>query len=264
MTEYYVLYLPKSKREVKLEISVPRYKQGITFDTLYFLDGQNAFKDSNAAFGRSIRATKTLGFVAKEMGKRILGVAVYNSGSNMGRINEYTPFNIEYAADDDWKQHDINKCYDYCYDFINTIIPFIENKYNTYKDPNHRFIYGSSLAAVTAIFLGLNYKDSFNYIGAFSTASFLFNNDFSKFLENNLSLEKNIFLYVGKNECSDDIYDKQTYLSASFKIHNILKKNNINTRLIISANGLHNEETWEKHILDFISFIYDNNIIYKY
>ncbi|MGM9969681.1 MAG: alpha/beta hydrolase [Anaeroplasma sp.] len=263
MIENYSLYLPKSKREIKLEVSVPRYKQGIIFDTLYFLDGQNAFKDSHAAFGRSIRATKTLSFAAKEMGRRIIGVAVYNSGSDLGRINEYSPFMIDKPAQDEWKKQNPQNCKNYCYDFIHTIIPFIESKYKTYKDPDHRFIYGSSLAATTAIYLGLNYKESFNYIGAFSTATFLFDSEYTQFLKKKASSNKNVFLYVGKNEVSDEIYDKNLYLNTSLKIFNLLKEKQVNTRLVISANGEHNEATWDKHLLDFISFIYNNDIIYK-
>ena len=44
MNEYYNLFLPLSKREVKIEISIPRYKENLLFDTLYLLDGQNAFQ----------------------------------------------------------------------------------------------------------------------------------------------------------------------------------------------------------------------------
>ena len=133
MLEYYRLYLPKSKREVKIEVSVPRNRDNILFDTIYFLDGQNAFKDSHASFGRSIRAARALGLAAKEMGKRILGVAIYNSESDMGRINEYTPFKIINAAFDEWKKQDIKICKNYCEDFIHTIIPFIEKKVGSFS-----------------------------------------------------------------------------------------------------------------------------------
>lgn len=88
MVEYFTLHFPKSNRDVKIEVSRPRILEGVTFDTLYLLDGQNAFKDSHAAFGRSIRATKKLQFAALEMNKRIIGVAIHNSGSDIGRINE--------------------------------------------------------------------------------------------------------------------------------------------------------------------------------
>ena len=50
MIEYIKLFLPRSKKEVKLEISLPRfYDKNTKFDSIYFLDGQNAFKDSHAA-----------------------------------------------------------------------------------------------------------------------------------------------------------------------------------------------------------------------
>lgn len=262
MIEYYNLYLPKSKREVKIEISVPRYKDNIVFDTMYFLDGQNAFSDYRSAFGRSIRATKHLGYTAKELGMRILGVAIYNSGTDLGRINEYTPFKIDKPANKKWLSHDVNNCYNFCEDFINTIIPFVENKYKTHKDPNHRYIYGSSLAAVTAIYLGCKYN-AFNYIGAFSTASFLFENDFNSFIKENSLTDKKIFLYVGKNESSDDLYDNSLYFNSSLNTYKLLKKKKISTRLVVDINGQHNEETWDKHLFDFIAFIYDNDLIYN-
>lgn len=262
MIEYFKLYLPKSHREVKIDVSVPRYDKSIKFDCLYMLDGQNAFKDSRASFGRSLRATKAFGFTSKEMGKRILGIGIHNSGSDLGRINEYTPFKIDNPAYEEWKNQDIEICKNFCDDFINTIIPFIEKKYNTYKSSDHRFIYGSSLAAITAIYLGVRYN-KFNYIGAFSTASFLFQNEFYQFLDNNDLNKKNIFLYVGKFESSDDLYDKNLYFNSSYKLYNYLKEKKIRTRLIIDSKGEHNEETWGRHIIDFINFIYFDDIYYE-
>ncbi len=263
MNEFYKLYLPNSKREIKLEISLPRKRDGIIFDTLYLLDGQNAFSDSRAAFGRSIRATKHISFAAKEMNKRILGVAIHNSGTDMGRVNEYSPFKVVGALLDDWKDNNVSKCHSFCKDLISTIIPFIENKYNVSKDPNHRFIYGSSLAATTAIYLGFKYPDSFNYIGAFSTATFLFKDEFFKFLNENVNTNKKVFLYYGKNEISDTMKKSGLYETEGLDLYNFFKEHNIKTRLVISASGEHNEENWDKHFLDFINFIYNDDIIYK-
>ena len=46
MIEYFKIYLPKTKREVKIEVSIPRNYQrtNTKFDTMYLLDGQNALK----------------------------------------------------------------------------------------------------------------------------------------------------------------------------------------------------------------------------
>ena len=261
MIECYKLYLPKSKREIRIDVSVPRYRDNITFDCLYMLDGQNAFKDSKASFGRSLRATKAFSFAAREMNKRILGIGIHNSGSDLGRINEYTPFLIDNPANQEWESQDINICFSFCYDFVHTIIPFIEKKYNTYNSKEHRFIYGSSLAAVTAIYLGVKY-DVFGMIGAFSTASFLFENEFYHFLDNSKLINKNIFLYVGKYEESDDLYDNKLYYNSAINLFNYLKANKVKTRLAIDPKGEHNEETWGNHIIDFINFIYFDDLYF--
>ena len=262
MVEYFTVHFPKSHRDVKIEVSRPRDLDGITFDTLYLLDGQNAFRDSHAAFGRSIRATKTLSFAANEMNKRIIGVAIHNMGSDFGRINEYTPFPLSNEISKKYDSHDLEICYNYCYDFINTLIPYIENRYPVSKDNNHRFIYGSSLAAITAIYLGFNYDNSFNYIGAFSTASFLFEKAFYDFLEQKKNINKKIFIYVGKKEKSDTMYEENLYTKSALNLYNYLMDNNYKCRLVIDPKGLHNEETWDKHLLDYINFIYNDNIIY--
>ena len=264
MIEYYTLFLPKSNREVKLEISGPRYRNGIKFDTFYFLDGQNAFLDSHAAFGRSIRATKCLSVAAKEMGKRILGIAIHNSGSDLGRVNEYSPFKIENPDIDEWKSQDVIECQNFCYDFVNTIIPFIEKNYDTYKDKNHRFIYGSSLAAVTALYIGFKYKDLFKYIGAFSTATFLFKNEFYKFLDENKDKNKDVFIYVGKRETSDNSYDENIYIDSAKELYNYFKQNKNRVRLSIDLNGIHDEETWGNHLFEFINFIYNDDIFISF
>lgn len=261
MTESFKLYLPKSKREVEIDISLPKVKDNIIFDTMYFLDGQNSFSDSKASFGRSIRATKVLNKTAKYLNKRILGVAIHNSKSDLGRVNEYTPFYLS-NPESKYQTHDIKCCHNFCDDLVNTIIPFIESKYNTYKDKEHRFIYGSSLAATTALYLAFKYPESFNYVAAYSTASFLFEEEFIDFIKNNKNLDKKVFLYVGEKEYSDSMYDRDTYLNSSKLLFNLFKKLGNKVRLSIDPNGEHNEETWGKHLSEFISFVYFDDIYY--
>lgn len=263
MYEFYKLYLPKSQREVKIEIYIPIMDKNIKYDSLYLLDGQNAFIDSHAAFGRSIRASKYLDFAAKEMNKYIIGVAIHNSGSDRGRVNEYSPFEIKNSKLDNWKNNDVSLCKAFCEDLLETIMPFVENKYNINRYTNNRFIYGSSLAATTAIYLAFKYPNSFSSVGAFSTATFLFEDDFFKFLEKNKNINKRIFLYYGKNETSDAYKMEGLYAKQGNKLYQFFKDNNIRTKLVISAEGIHNEENWDMHFMDFINFIYNDDIEYK-
>lgn len=260
MIEYIKLYLPKSKKEVKIEVSLPRYYDKNTqFDSVYFLDGQNAFKDSHAAFNRAIRATKYMGYMAYITTRKILGIAIYNAESEMGRINEYTPFPITNAASAEWKKQDTTICHNFCEDFIHVIIPYIEKRYPTSKT---RFIYGSSLAAMTAIYLAYKY-DAFQGIGAFSTATFLCKEAMDQFLEEHFKPEVKLFLYVGKKESSDGSYDQKLYYNTSLDLCDFVKKKNGKVRLVVSESGIHSESTWEAQLLDFFSFMYFDDIIYR-
>lgn len=261
MIEYVKIFLPKTKREVKIEISLPRYYDNSTlFDTIYFLDGQNAFKDSHAAFHRAIRATKYLGYTASITNRKIIGIAIYNAESDMGRINEYTPFHITNAATEEWKNQDITICHNFCDDLVEVIIPYIEKKFNTSQN---RFIYGSSLAALTAIYLGYKY-DVFQGIGAFSTASFLCKEEFNQFIKKNIKPNIKLFLYVGRQEVSDGSYDQKLYYNTSLELYHFIKKYSNQVRLVVSESGVHCEAAWEKQLLDFFSFLYFDNIIYRY
>lgn len=260
MTEYLKLYLPRSKKEIKIEISLPRfYDKNSSFDSIYFLDGQNAFKDSHAAYNRAIRATKYMGYMAYITNHKLIGIAIHNAGSEMGRINEYTPFKISNAASKEWEAQDLKICHNFCDDLIEVIIPYIEKKYPTSKT---RFIYGSSLAAMTAMYLGYNY-DAFQGIGAFSTATFLCKEAMDHFLDEKFKPEVRLFLYVGKRESSDGSYDQKLYYNTSLELYHYAKQKNGKVRLVVSDSGIHSESTWEYQLLDFLSFMYFDEIIYR-
>lgn len=262
MIDFYRLYLPLSKREVKIQVSVPRNKDDIVFDTFYFLDGQNAFSDATSAFGRSIRATKHLGAMSKHLGKRILGVAIYNRGTDRGRVNEYSPWLIDNPLEENWVDNDTRVFDKFYKDFISTIIPFIEKKYHVTKD---RYIYGSSLGAVTAAYMCFN-DDTFKGCGLFSLSHFLFEKAFYEFTNSKLDImkKKKVFLYVGKEEFSDSMETKDIYITTVKRFNDYLNENKIPTRLVVSFSGEHNEETWDHNFLDFLNFMYYDNIIYKY
>lgn len=255
MIEHYKLYLPKSKREIKIDVSRPKVMTGLTFDTFYFLDGQNAFKDSTAAFGRSIRAAKTLGRFAKEFNERILGIAIYNSGTDKGRIDEYSPFEIKNALYDSWLGNNVKVCKNLADDIVHTIIPFIDKKYPTKKTKESRMIYGSSLSAIMALYLGFNYN-VFSTVASFSTASFLFEDELKKFILKKKKDAPKVFLYVGKQEISDSMKTPGLYYDCTMKLYNLFRDNNINTKLIVSISGTHNEACWEKPISNFLVYAY--------
>lgn len=55
-------------------------------------------------------------------------------------------------------------------DLIDDLIPFIESKYNTYKDQKHRAIAGLSMGGGQSLNFGLGNMNLFAYVGGFSSA----------------------------------------------------------------------------------------------
>jgi len=261
MIKKFDLYCPNSKRKVHIQVSIPKtYDADILFDSLYMFDGQNIFKDHDAAFGRSLRMGKYLAIMASKFNKRICGIAISNSGSDLGRINEYTPFKLEQVAEDNWKKQDVNECTKFTMDFIFTIIPYIQAHFPVKKEASSTFVMGSSLGGLYASYVANLYPNIFGAAGLFSPAIFLCDKAFYHFVDANRNDKLRNFIYVGLKESSDGSFDENLYYNTALKLHNYNKKHNIPSKLLCDYYGIHNEETWERHILQFLSYIYFDDI----
>jgi hypothetical protein len=70
-----------------------------------------------------------------------------------------------------------------------------------------------------------------------------------------LKNKAHIFLYVGLNEESDNLYNKNDYINTSTNLYNLLKDNNYICELKEDKKGIHNEKSWGKHLKDFFKFM---------
>lgn len=262
MLQKFDLYLPKTKRKVRITVSIPRNYQNsdVMYDSLYMLDGQNIFKNSDAAFGHSLHMGKYLSIMATNFQKRICGIAISNAGSDLGRLNEYMPWKVENSSHEEWDQQDVRVCKAFAYDLTHTIIPFIQGKYPVKKDKESTCLMGSSLGALFTCYATNAFPEYFGAAGLFSNCPFLAPNAFKRFIKSNLNKECRNFIYVGKRESSDGSYDENMYYNDAVRLHNFFKKNGVQSRLKVDVNGVHNEETWEKHIMSFLSYVYFDDI----
>ena len=73
-----------------------------------------------------------------------------------------------------------------------------------------------------------------------------------------------LFLYVGRQESSDGSYDQKLYYTTSVELCKLAERLGGKVRLVVSDSGTHCEATWEKQLLDFLSFLYFDHIIYRY
>lgn len=86
-------------------------------------------------------------------------------------------------------------------DFIsNTVVNYVEENYNVYKDAEHRSICGSSLGGLASFYIGLEHSETFGTLGALSSTFSVGNEElWTNYLTPKLK-EKNlpfIFMYDG-------------------------------------------------------------------
>lgn len=250
MLNDYKIHLNKSNRDINITVYKPRCMDNLK--CLYLLDGQNAFNDTKTMYGRSLRLINIL----KYLEKYNINVMAIGIPSDDRRNDEYSPFKIKTKAILDGSSNDISYNHSFSDDVINSIIPFIEKKYNIKPDSNNRIIYGSSLGAIESLYLGLSY-DAFSNIGAFSLASFIYDNEFSDFILSTLNVNKRVFIYVGEREESDSEFMPIDYLNSAYDLKKLLDSKGINNKLVINKIGRHNEKSWSYFIPDFLKYIFE-------
>lgn len=206
-------------------------------EAFYFLDGQNVFNDQEANFKRSLRALKHL----QKLNRGILVVAIH-SPNNERRFDLYTPYKISKTYFD--YPNDIQSCTNFIKELRETIIPTLENGLNI----KNRHIIGSSLGALLALYLTLNYSD-FNYCLAMSPATFITPEFYSDF--RNSSKTAKVYLSAGKYETSDNL-EKGIYFQEVIKLQNLASQTKIKLTTKISTCGKHNEASWEKILKKYL------------
>ena len=212
----------------KINLKYHQKDKNIT-NIFYFLDGQNAFKDKLSMFNKSLRATKTL----NKLKEPYLAVAIYSSPGEE-RFLEYYPFN-----------EDNTRYINFINDFNNLIIPICEKKLKI----KNRYLIASSLASLPALELSSNFKA----IALFSSAFFLNYEGLKSIIKpNNKTFN---FLAVGGQEKSDEIYNEEDYLEASYWYFNYCKEHNMPVKLYFNPLGKHDEISWRIYLKAFIKHI---------
>jgi|SRR5690554_2281968 len=232
-------YIPELNRSRTIRIWTPsNYNKAIKYPVIYMHDGQNLFDDYTSFAGEwgidetieaLIKTNKTKGFIV---------VGIDNSEQ---RMSEYTP---------NWGDIKDAQGELYAKFIVNTLKPYIDRKYNTFKDPNNTIIMGSSMGGLISFYIGLMYQETFGYIGALSTSFQINSVDARNKFINSLNYNNPPFLYLdaGTLEHSMNYIGdvKNSLINAKYN------KDKIYT--LIKENHAHNEASWRERFKDILLF----------
>jgi metallo-beta-lactamase class B len=222
------VYLPKSYASTSK-----------TYPVLYMQDGQNLFNEQTAAFGEEWGVDECLDTLQLKTGKECIVVGIDNGGDK--RMNEYNPYDNDKFGKGDGKE--------YVAFMVNTLKPFIDNKYRTKKGPEYTFMAGSSMGGLISLYAVLQYPSVFGGAGIFSPSLWIspeIYTDAEKFTA--ISSEK-FYFYAGGNESATMVSDMQ-------KMADILsKKSAYQMRRIVNPVGQHKESYWRQEFPGFYKWL---------
>ena len=195
---------------------------------------------------------------------RMIVVAIDNNGP--GRMNEYSA----------WKYQESNipgvqfggKGVEYAEFVMDVVKPFIDKEYRTLSDRQHTAMIGSSLGGNITQFMGLDYKEQIGCLGVFSSANWLHQEAFDRYISRqDLDANQRVYIYVGTEEADDTDKTlmagniKQAYIDSSLSYYHDLIERGVdleNIKIHIQSGAEHNEEAWAENLPDCLRFFAEN------
>ncbi|MER0122930.1 alpha/beta hydrolase [Streptococcus sp. ZJ93] len=256
------LEVPYSKEKRRVRVLLPKNYGTDTeqsYPVVYFHDGQNVLYSKEAFSGHSWKVIPTIKR-NPDIAKMIV-VAIDNDGFQ--RMNEYSA----------WKYKELNipgvqfggKGTEYAEFVMEVVKPFIDSTYRTKSDKAHTAMIGSSLGGNITQFMGLAYQNQIGCLGVFSSANWLHQEAFDRYIERQeLDKEQRVYIYVGTEEADDTDKTlmagniKQAYIHSSISYYRQLIAGGVeldNLTLEVISGAIHNEEAWAKYLPDCLRFL---------
>ena len=256
------LEVPFTGRNRRVRVLLPKgYAEDTerTYPVVYFHDGQNVLYSKESFSGHSWKVIPTIKR-NPDISKMIV-VAIDNDG--MERMHEY-------AA---WKYSETSipgvqfggKGTLYAEFVMDVVKPFIDKEYRTKSDKANTVMIGSSLGGNITQFMGLAYQDQIGCIGVFSSANWLHQDAFDRFIERKkLDPSQRVYIYVGTEEADDTDKTlmagniKQAYINSSLTYFRQLISGGVhlhNLELEVISGAVHNEEAWALYLPDCLRFL---------
>ncbi|HEL2384450.1 TPA: alpha/beta hydrolase [Streptococcus suis] len=256
------LEVPFTARKRRVRVLLPKgYEEDTdkTYPVVYFHDGQNVLYSKEAFSGHSWKVIPTIKR-NPDIAKMII-VAIDNDGAE--RMHEY-------AA---WKFSEMGipgiqfggKGTLYAEFVMDVVKPFIDQTYRTKSDKIHTAMIGSSLGGNITQFIGLAYQDQIGCLGVFSSANWLHQEAFDRYIERQaLDKDQRIYIYVGTEEADDTDKTlmagniKQSYINSSLTYYRQLIAGGVdldNIVLEVVSGAVHNEEAWAAYLPDCLRFL---------
>lgn len=245
----FLLPYPNSQGR-RVRVYVPAHEEGELLPVIYMLDGQNLFYEDESPWG-CWHILETVEEAREEGLGGVIIVAIDNGGIN--RDNELTPASIgEVVCPNEMDNYTESRGEEFDRFVVKFVMPYVEARFPVRKDRASTAICGSSSGGLQSFFTGLEHRDRFGMIGAFSPAFLLYSiQSWQNWLARKMDGElPYLYIYSGNG----DQLEQKIYFSTEL-VSNVLMNLEYPDDLItedVVFDNCHNEEAWEETFADFL------------
>lgn len=226
-------YIPQLNRKRKIWLYLPKDYSNTSksYPVLYMHDGQNLF-DKKTSFSGEWKVDESLDSMYLKGDFGCIVVGIDNGGSN--RLNEYSPWiNTQYGGGDGDEYIDF---------IVQTLKPYIDQKYRTLSDSDNTAMLGSSMGGLISMYAGIRYPYVFGRVGAFSSSYWFSGESYKQVSDTGVKGTSYFYLLAGEQEGGQQTGDMdrmyQTLLLAGASADQLSKT--------AHSDGKHSEWYWAR------------------
>ena len=232
-------FIPQLDRRRRIWIYLPPgyATSGSSYPVLYMQDGQNLFDNATSGFGEW-GVDEFLDSTIGSPKKQYIIVGIDNGPK---RLTEYNPY--------DSKQFGMGEGDKYVDFLVQTLKPFIDQRYRTKPSKKNTAVAGSSMGGLISFYAVLKYADIFGAAGIFSPAFWT-----ASGLDNDIKIKakkirSKLFFYAGGKESENMISDMR---KVETQVKSLSKSKIVE---VIDDDAHHNEAAWRKHFPEFYDWL---------
>lgn len=240
-------YGPKNQNRT-LHIYLPNdyYSTQERYPVMYFFDGHNLFRDSDATYGKCWGLERFLDGWSKKM--IVVGMECGHEGRE--RLDEYCPYDVHGGS-----MGDIHGMGKETMDWIvHQVKPWVDSTYRTYAFRETTAIGGSSMGGLMAIYAAAACNDTFSKAACLSSAIRLCRKQLLAAI-GPVDPDTRVYLSWGTEE-SKKVGRYSPAAIANREIAEAFWKRGAMATLYCQEGGRHCEADWEKQVPQFMEYLW--------
>lgn len=250
MIEQFPIHFSPSMDERMVSVCLPRNYDccEARYPVMYMFDGQNAFEENEALYGKAWALHEFL----NEWEKEIIVVAIAASPESDRRMAEYCPYHL---APRMWEG--LRGRGRATMDFIAGVLkPLIDNKYRTMPNRECTGVMGASMGGLMSLYAVTAYNDVFSKAACVSAAlNMCYPQLIRQIRSDRLSPDTRVYISMGENEARDQrMLAHRT--GQMLAVSNLLMSRQVRVYPYLQEEGRHCEEDWSRQTAEFLRFLW--------